>query len=191
MASRGVPVVDADLVSREVTRAGSDGHRAVLEAFGDSVLADDGAIDRKKLGAVIFNDPSARSKLNAIVHPRIAAESARQLSERASEGHGFALYEAAVIIETGAHRGFEGVIVVTAQPEVQLARLIGRDGAGEADARARIASQWPMAKKVAEARWVVDNSSTVERLEARVRALYATLVLAFGAPARTTGGEVQ
>lgn len=185
MAARGVPVVDADVVAREVVMPGTDGHRDVVEAFGPGVLSPDGSIDRKALGDVVFRDAEARRTLNAITHPRIGAESARRFSALGEQGHGFALYEAAVIIESGVHRGLGGVIVVTAQPEVQLARLMARDGAGEAAARARIAAQWPMARKVAEATWVIDNSHDRERLLGRVAALYATLVVRLGPPART------
>ncbi|MEZ4404893.1 MAG: dephospho-CoA kinase [Polyangiales bacterium] len=185
MRARGVPVVDADVVARDVVAPGTDGLSEVVARFGEGVLLPDGALDRKALGARVFGDEPARLALNAILHPRIAVESALRLTALAGEGHGFALYEAALLVENGSHKGFTGLIVVTASPEVQLARLIAREGISEDEAKARVASQWPLWKKVAEADWVVDNSGDREALRERVDALYATLVVAYGPPARS------
>ncbi len=185
-AARGVAVVDADQVAREVSAPGTEGLDALVGAFGREVLSPDGSLDRKALGARVFTDESLRRTLNGILHPRIAAESARRLGALADEGRGFALYDAALLVENNIHRGMSGLIVVTAASWVQLARLTARDGAGEADARARIAAQWPLARKVAEATWVVDNTGSRARLEARVAGLYAELVVAFGAPFSVT-----
>jgi dephospho-CoA kinase len=181
--SRGVPVVDADRVARDVVQPGTEGLAAVVEAFGPDVLAADGSLDRKRLGQRVFDDPAARRRLEEILHPRIAVESFARLAALGTEGHGFALYDAALLVENGSYRNFPGLIVVTARPEVQLARLIARDGCTEQEARARIAAQLPLAHKVAVATWVLDNSSTLERLEARAAELYAELVVTFGPPA--------
>lgn len=187
LAGYGVPVVDADQVARDVVAPGSEGVAAVRAAFGDAVTAPDGALDRKALGDIIFRDPSQRAALNAILHPRIAAESASRLAALAEQGHGFAVYDAALLVENGAHRAMEALIVVTAQPAVQRARLIARNGGDAADADARIASQLPLAQKVAAATWVVDNSGGMDALRERVRALYTELVLRYGPPARGRG----
>lgn len=187
LASWGVPIVDADQVARDVVDPGSEGLAAVRAAFGDAVISPQGALDRKALGDIVFRDPARRAELNAILHPRIAAESARRLGALAEAGHGFAIYDAALLVENGAHRGMEALIVVTARPEVQRARLIARNGGDAADADARIAAQLPLAEKVAAATWVVDNSGTMEELAERVRALYTELVLRYGPPARGTG----
>lgn len=187
LASWGVPIVDADQVARDVVDPGSEGLAAVRAAFGDAVISPKGALDRKALGDIVFRDPARRAELNAILHPRIAAESARRLGALAEAGHGFAIYDAALLVENGVHRGMEALIVVTARPEVQRARLIARNGGDAADADARIAAQLPLAEKVAAATWVVDNSGTMEELAERVRALYTELVLRYGPPARGTG----
>lgn len=181
---RGVPVVDADVVARDVVAVGTEGLDAVVAAFGRDVLAPDGSLDRKRLGQRVFSDEAARKTLNGILHPRIGAESMARLAALMSEGHGFALYDAALLVENGTHTSFAGLIVVTARPEVQLARLMERDGATEAEARARIDAQWPLAKKVAVATHVIDNSGTRARLEARTLEVYAELVVAYGPPAR-------
>ena len=184
LASYGVPVVDADQVARDVVAPGSEGAAAVRAEFGDAVMTADGAVDRRALGEVVFRDPARRAALNAILHPRIAAESARRLGALAEGGHGFAIYDAALLVENGAHRGMEGLIVVTATPEVQRAPLNPPNGGPLADADARIAAQLPLAQKVAAADWVVDNSGDLDALRQRVRALYTELALRYGPPAR-------
>ena len=182
MTVRGVRVVDADEIAREVTAAGTEGLELVVAAFGREVLGPDGGLDRKYLGTRVFKDPSARMTLNQIVHPRIAAASAARLAVLSDEGRGFALYEAALLVENGAYKMFGGLVVVTAPPEVQLARLMARDGAGQDDARARISAQCSLSTKVAAGTWVIDNGGTRARLEARVAGLYAELLLAYGSP---------
>lgn len=182
--ARGVPVVDADQVARDVVLPGSDGLAAVVASFGADVLGPDGALDRKRLGQRVFGDDEARRRLEGILHPRIGAESFVRLGALSAEGHGFALYDAALLVENGSHKNFPALIVVTAQPEVQRARLLARDGLSAADAQARIAAQLPLARKVAVATWVIDNSGSRARLEARAAEVYAALVVAYGAPAR-------
>jgi dephospho-CoA kinase len=183
-SARGVPVVDADQVARDVVLPGTEGLAAVVEAFGPEVLDGGGALDRKRLGQRVFGDADARRRLEGILHPRIGAESFARLAALGAAGHGFAVYDAALLVENGSHRNFPGLIVVTARPEVQLARLVARDGCSAEEARARIASQLPLARKVSAATWVVDNSGERARLEARAAELYAELVVTFGPPAR-------
>lgn len=175
LAERGVPVVDADQGAREVVAPGSDGLAAVVEAFGEGVLAPDGALDRKRLGERVFGDEAARRRLNGILHPRIAQWSAERLGALAAEGRALAVYEAALLVENGAHAALGGLIVVTARPEVQRARLMARDGLDAAAAQARIDAQWPMDRKVAVATEVIDNSGDREALRAQVDAVYARL----------------
>lgn len=180
LAERGVAIVDADQGAREVVAPGSEGLAEVVAAFGEEVLAADGSLDRKRLGERVFGDEEARLKLNAILHPRIARWSAERFMALASEGRGFVVYEAALLVENGAHRGMGGLIVVTARPEVQRARLMARDGIDAAAAQARIDAQWPLEKKVAVATEVIDNSGDREALRAQVEGLHTRLVEAFG-----------
>lgn len=179
LAARGVAVVDADLGAREVVAPGSEGLAAVVAEFGEGVLGPDGTLDRKALGERVFGDEEARKKLNGLLHPRIGQWSAEQFMRLAAEGHGFVVYEAALLVENGVHRSLGGLIVVTARPEVQRARLMARDGIDAAAAQARMDSQWPLEKKVAVATEVVDNSGDRAALEAQVAALYARLATAF------------
>ena len=180
LAERGVAIVDADQGARDVVAPGTDGLAAVVAAFGDGVLAPDGTLDRKRLGEVVFGDEGARRALNGILHPRIAQWSAERFMALAAQGHELVVYEAALLVENGAHAALGGLIVVTARPEVQRARLMARDGIDATAAQARINAQWPLAKKVAVATEVIDNSGDREALRAQVDALHARLCSAGG-----------
>ncbi len=186
-AKWAVPVVDADQVAREVVAPGTDGLAELLGAFGEGLRSADGGLDRKALGALVFADPAKRKALEAMLHPRIVATSAALLGDFAEQGHGFALYDAALLVETGRHAQFEGLVVVTSRPEVQLRRLIDRDGITDGEARARIAAQLPLAKKIAVATRVIDNSRDLETLFRRVDRVYLDLALQHGPPSRARG----
>ena len=175
LAARGVAVVDADVGAREVVAPGSDGLAAVVAAFGEGVLAADGTLDRKALGEKVFGDEEARQRLNQILHPRIGQWSAERFMALAAEGHALVVYEAALLVENGVHKSLGGLIVVTARPEVQRARLMARDGIDAAAAQARMDAQWPLEKKVAVATEVIDNSGDRAALEAQVAALHERL----------------
>jgi len=149
-----------------------------VREFGREVLADDGRIDRKKLGERVFADPAARARLNAITHPRIGAAGQAEIARHAARGEPVVIYEAALIVENGIHRALDGLIVVSASPEVQLARTMARDGLDEAAARARLAAQLPLADKLAAATHVIDNSGGREATHAQVAALWNQLTQA-------------
>jgi dephospho-CoA kinase len=183
----GVPVVDADEVGREVVEPGTDGLREVVAAFGSGVLATDGTLDRQALGAVVFADAGSRKRLEAMLHPRIAQESARRLAAATAGGAPYALYEAALLVENGAHRRFPALIVVTAPEDVQRARIAARDGLDSSQALARIAAQAPVAAKIAVADWVIDNAGDLEALERRVREVHDAVLARF-APRRAEDG---
>jgi dephospho-CoA kinase len=172
---RGVAVVDADLLAREVTAPGSEGLAAIVERFGVGVLDADGALDRKKLGALVFADEEARAAINRITHPRIAAVSQRELARHREAGEPLAIYEAALIVENQIQAGMDALIVVSVDPATQLERLMARDRISEADGRARIDAQLPLADKVAVADHVIDNSGDRAETELRVDAVLAAL----------------
>ena len=174
LRERGVPVVDADLVAREVVEPGRPALAEVAARF-PGVLMPGGALDRKALAARVFNDPAERAALNAIVHPRIAEEVAARLAGLAHQGAPFAIYEAALIVENGLDAMLDGLIVVTSPEQQQLSRVLLRDGMGEAEARARIAAQLPAAQKVAKADFVIENGGPLEALAPQVERLLAEL----------------
>ncbi len=166
-AELGVTVIDADQVARDVVGVGSDGLKSVVAAFGNDVLLADGSLDRKKLGELVFADDSKRKELNGILHPRIANESARRLADVAARGVPYAIYDAALLIENGIHRGMAATIVVAASDAMQLSRMMTRDGLSETAARQRLSAQLPLAEKVAVADYVIENNGTLAELRAR------------------------
>jgi len=180
LAELGVPIVDADALAREVVAPGTPGLAAIVERFGPDVLLADGSLDRKKLGERVFSDPDARRALNAITHPRIAAAGLEKLRALADHPAPYRVYEAALLVENGMAKAFAALVVVTVDEATQLARLMARDGSTEDEARARIASQLPLAKKVEVADHVIDNSGAPAATRAQVHALHDTLVARFG-----------
>jgi dephospho-CoA kinase len=170
LAERGIPVVDADRVAREVVEPGQPALRDIASRF-PGVLHPDGSLDRRALAARVFADPAEREALNAIIHPRIAEEVATRMADLAAGGEPVAIYEAALIVENGLQQGLDGLIVVTATPEAQIARLRLRDNMSESEARARIASQLPTAEKVRAASVVIDNAGSEADLGAQVEQL--------------------
>lgn len=172
----GVPVVDADALAREAVAPGSEGLAEVVRAFGAEVLAPDGALDRKKLGEIVFSDPEARRRLERITHPRIAALSMQRMAEIAATGAPYGLYEAALLVENGVHRSLDGLVVVACAPEVQLRRLTARDGIDETAAKARLDAQMPVEDKLAAATWVIRNDGDRAALEAAVDAVHAEIL---------------
>lgn len=184
LRERGVPVVDADLVAREVVEPGQPGLAEIAARF-PGVIGEGGRLDRKALGARVFSDPQERLALNAILHPRIAAEVARQLAALAEGGAEVAVYEAALIVENGMHELLDGLIVVTAPEDEQVRRVVLRDGLAAAETRARIAAQLPAAQKVALADHVIENAGPPELLAAQVDRVLAAL----GAALPRSGGS--
>jgi dephospho-CoA kinase len=181
-AALGVPVVDADQLAREVVAPGTDGLAEIVRTFGPGVLLADGSLDRKALGAIVFNDAALRQKLNAITHPRIALASAERMKALAALGTPYLLYEAALIVENGAYKTMYGLVVVKADEATQLARLMQRDQLSEGEARARIASQAPLAQKLAVADYVIDNSHSLDALRERVADVHGELLVRVGGP---------
>jgi len=179
----GVPVIDADQVAREVVEPGTDGLAEVVAAFGDEVLDDEGRLDRAAVADRVFEDEAARKRLESILHPRIAAASMQKLAALSAAGHAYAIYEAALIVENGAYRTMNALVVVTVDEATQLARVRARDDLDEAAVRKRIASQLPQAEKVAVADWVIDNGGSLEETEARVAEVHAAILERFGGDA--------
>jgi dephospho-CoA kinase len=159
----GIPVIDLDKVGHEVLRRRHEAFEPVVAAFGDGILGDDGEIDRRKLGALVFGDANAREKLNRIVHPKIRDEESRRVSAMAESGVSAVVTEAALLIESGQRDRFDFFVVVGCAPEIQLARLRNRDGCTEEEARRRIAAQLSFEEKKAFADFVIDTSGDKNR----------------------------
>lgn len=172
--SLGLPVVDADELSRRVVAPGTPGLAAIVERFGPSVIDDGGALDRGALGRIVFGNPAARRELEAIVHPRVQQAAAEELARIAATGRELACYEVPLLFETGQQDAYRPVVVVAVDEATQLERAMQRDGLGAGEARARIAAQMPLAEKVARADYVIDNSGPIpSTLESARRVLEA------------------
>jgi dephospho-CoA kinase len=175
IAARGIPVLDADLLAREATVPGSPA-LAEIGAIWPETLALDGRLDRGKLGAAVFADAAARARLEAILHPRIAALADARAAALAAAGHRLAFYEASLLVETGRHRELDGLVVVTAPEPLRIARAMARAAsATEADVRARLAAQLPDEEKVRVATHVIHNDGDLAALAEKVDALVAAL----------------
>jgi dephospho-CoA kinase len=162
LRERGVPVIDADRLAREVVAPGTEGLKAIVEAFGPGVLGPDGALDRKALAALVFVDDAGRQRLNAITHPRISLLTMQRSAELSARGEPLACYEAALLVENGAANAFRPLVVVACPEEAQIARAQARDGATRDEAVARIRAQKPLAEKVAVADFVIDTNAAIE-----------------------------
>jgi dephospho-CoA kinase len=165
----GAAVVDADQLAREVVAPGTPGLQEVVAAFGKDVLDGEGRLARGRLGERVFADPGERSRLERILHPRIAALARERLA--AVRGR-LAVYQAPLIFETGREGEFQGVLLVDCDPQLQLARLMVRDRLAEVDARARLAAQLPAAERRRRATWVVDNSGGLDDTRAQLLRLW-------------------
>ena len=176
-AHLGARVVDADLLAREVVMPGQPAYVRIVEEFGRQVVQEDGSLDRKALGAVVFADAAKRRRLEEITHPAIGARQQRILSVLDEEAfEGVVIWDAALLFEGGGTAKMDRVVVVYADPETERRRLMERDGLSDADARARIGSQMPVAEKAKLADHVIDNSDTREETERQVRAVYGALL---------------
>lgn len=166
----GVFTVSADELAREVVEKGSRGLAEVVGEFGTEILKKDATLDRKKLGRIIFKDKSKRKRLEAILHPLIQ-ERARNIFEGAiNQNESLMVYEVPLLFEAALHqKGFKRIIVVSANDEVCLKRVMQRDNLSEEEARARLLSQWSIEEKKRLADIVIDNSGSIEELKERVR----------------------
>ncbi|MFD8980624.1 dephospho-CoA kinase [Streptomyces sp. NPDC059564] len=173
LAGYGAVVVDADRIAREVVEPGTPGLAAVVEAFGASVLTPGGAVDRPKLGAIVFADPERLQTLNTIVHPLVGARSAEL--ERAAGPDAIVVHDVPLLSENGLAPLYDLVVVVDAAPGTQLARLTALRGMTEDEARARMAAQATREQRLAVATLVIDNDGPLEALEPQVRAVWKEL----------------
>jgi dephospho-CoA kinase len=175
-AQLGVPTIDADKLARDVVADGSPGLEAVVARFGSAVLDEAGALDRRKLGSIVFADPVARRDLEAIIHPAVRSAIDSWFESLGDKPPGFAIADIPLLYETGRHREFDAVIVTACDPTTQLTRIVTRDGIAEDEARARIAAQLPIQEKVSRADHVINTEGPFEETNRRVREVFGALV---------------
>ena len=175
LAARGAVVVDADLVAREVVEPGTPGLARIVEEFGAEVLRPDGSLDRPALGARVFSDPAALGRLNALVHPLVGERTAQLLEQARASGAQVVVHDVPLLVENGLAPMYDAVVVVAAEPDTQLDRLVRLRGMSEHEARQRIAAQAPLAEKLAVATHVVHNDGGLDEVEAQVDRVWVAL----------------
>ena len=173
LAGLGATIVDADALAREVVEPGSPGLAAVVAEFGPEILDPDGALDRPRLGALVFAEPGRRSALEAIVHPLVRRRAAEL--EAAAPPGALVVHDIPLLVETGQAGSFDAVLVVDVPPEVQTERLVGERGWSADEVAARITAQATRADRLAAATHVIDNTGTLEDLRQRVAEVFAEL----------------
>lgn len=176
LSELGCEVMDADQTAREVVEPGQPAFEEIFAHFGSEVVGADGRLDRPKLGAIVFNDPAQREKLNSIVHPKVFEAQARWMAEvEARNPQAVVIIDAALMIETGSYRRFDKVVVVYCEPELQLQRLMARNNMTQEEATARISSQMPSAEKLKFADFSINTSLGFEDTRLQTVALYEQL----------------
>lgn len=176
LAELGAHVAQADRMGHEVLEPGGEAFDEVLAAFGREMLDEQGRIDRKRLGAVVFSDPKKLEQLNALVHPHVFARQEVFFADVAKKDpHAVAVIEAAIMIETGSYKNYDRLVLAACSEEEQVRRFIHREGADETQARERLARQMPLDDKRAYADYVIDTSGTKEETRVRTAALWEKL----------------
>lgn len=169
LADLGATIIDADRLAREAVAPGSPALAEIAAEFGDEVIGADGALDRPAMARVVFSDPTARQRLEAIIHPRVRAQAAEiEAAARAADGSAVIVHDVPLLVETGQADAFDIVLVVDVPIDVQVERLVSARGMDETEARSRIAAQADRDARLAAADVVIDNSGTLDELARRV-----------------------
>lgn len=173
--SLGIPTVDADMLARDAVAPGTAGLAAVVRRFGGEVCDADGTLNRRKVGGIVFHDPEARRDLEEIVHPYVREMTERWFASLDPERVPFAVADIPLLFEGQREGDFDTVIVTACEPAAQLRRLMERDLLTEAEARQRIAAQWPLEKKIANADYVIRTDGTFDQTNRQVDAVVSQL----------------
>ena len=171
----GAAIIDADRTARAVVEPGRPAFDEIVKEFGPGILKPDGAIDRKALGRIVFSDPAAREKLNAITHPRIRERIKEETERLLSEGARLIVLDVALLIETGVRYEVDKIIVVFAENAQQIERLMERDSLTREEALKRLSCQMDINEKVKYADYVIDNSGSKDKTIEQTRALFSEL----------------
>lgn len=176
LSELGCRVLDADATAREVVAPGSAGLQLVVDAFGHEILRQDGGLDRAILGEIVFSSHEKRQLLNSLLHPLIIAAQDDQIRKwQSDDPHGIAVIDAALMIESGGYQRFDKLIVVHCRPDVQLDRLVARDGLSRDAAVKRITAQMSQEEKMKYADFLIDTSEGFDSARARTEAVFRQL----------------
>ena len=172
----GAYIIDADRVAHEVVEPGREAYRQIIERFGKEILGEDGRIDRKKFGPIVFADRDRLAALNAIVHPRVIVRIKEMVAEQRKQNpRSVTIIDAALIFESGIGDALRKVIVAWCRPEQQVERLMAKTGLSRPEAERRIQAQMPLVEKRDRADYLVDCSGSLEQSQAQTKAVYLEL----------------
>ncbi len=172
----GAVIVDADQIARQVVAPGLPAWQEIQRIFGKGILTSDGKIDRVALGRIVFADPDARRRLEAVIHPLVKAQIDREIRAAAQKDpDAVVILDIPLLFESGGYDGLAEIIVVYVSPAVQRLRLLHRDGLTAEEAELRIASQMDMAEKMQKATQVIDNSGSLEHTRDQIIRIYNDL----------------
>lgn len=169
MTELGLPIVDADVVARDVVEPGTETLKKIAQNFGDDILLEDGNLNRPKMGDIIFHEPAKRKILNDIMHPAIRAEMLRQRDAYLAAGEKHVVMDIPLLFESKLQHFVERILVVSVTEEVQLRRLMERNALSKEDALARIRSQLPISVKEKGAHAVIYNNENIEQTEEQLK----------------------
>lgn len=176
LAELGCLLIQADELGRQVEEPGGEAYADILREFGRGILQEDGRIDRRKLAAIVFQDPERLQRLNALVHPHVQRRRLQIEQEFArSQPHGIAVTEAAILVETGSYRDYDRLIVATCRPDQQVERAMARDHLTREEVLDRMRRQMPLNEKISYADYTIDTSGAKENTLAQTRAVYESL----------------
>ena len=176
LASLGCHLLKADDLGHQLLQPGTQVYEKVVEAFGPGILDSQGRIVRRALAALVFENPEKLALLNSLVHPAVIEEEERWMQQiAASDPHGIAIVEAAILIETGSYRRFDRIVLAVCSDEQQIARAMKRDGLTREEALARLQRQMPLAEKRKFADFIIDTSGEKEQTLVQVHRLYEEL----------------
>ncbi|MBO0702137.1 MAG: dephospho-CoA kinase [Candidatus Dormibacteraeota bacterium] len=173
---RGVPVLDADAIVRDLERPREEGLRRLVESFGPGILLPSGELDRTALGRIVFADPQARQRVEAILHPLVRERMAAGQTAAEARGAPIVVHDIPLLFEARNGSGFDATVLVYAPPELQRRRLVEQRGMTPADAEARIRAQLPMEEKRRRATYVIANTGSLDELEAEVDRVWGAIV---------------
>ncbi|KRG11511.1 dephospho-CoA kinase [Lederbergia galactosidilytica] len=165
---RGFAIIDADVAARKVVEPDQSAYQEIVQVFGEAILLPNQMLDRAKLGAIIFSDETKRQKLNSIVHPAVRKQMEIWKNEALAAGSQTVIYDIPLLFESRLTNLVEKTIVVFVEEQVQLERLMERNGLSESEALARITSQMPLSEKVKMADAVIDNNGEMDETRSQI-----------------------
>ncbi len=171
----GASVIDADQIAHQLLHTHPDVHQKLRETFGTSIFSPNGSIDRRALGSLVFSDSSHRQRLESILHPLIRKVIQDTIENYRQSGSPLVLIDAALLVETGFYKNYDGLIVVKADERQQIERVKLRENLTEDEILQRISQQLPLLEKLKVADWVIDNSQSLDKTKNQVDNLYQSL----------------